>query len=147
MHCLKNLYHFIQQSINAYYIIGSQSGQYHPLLVAVKDREGGGFEIKGGGRGQQDGIRIRRNMSKRFQDLLLFEIPDWLINLFLDINSEETGMAEEELQQNRSSVQSSCCSPNKETMKITECGDLQLCSELQPDVEKPISLHHVHPSP
>ena len=36
-------------------------------------------------------------MSERFQDLLLLNIPDWVINPFLDVNSEETRVAEEEL--------------------------------------------------
>ena len=36
-------------------------------------------------------------MSERFQDLLLLTIPDWVINPFLDVNSEETGVTEEEL--------------------------------------------------
>ena len=29
-------------------------------------------------------------MSEGFQDLLLFKIPDWVINPFLDASSEET---------------------------------------------------------
>ena len=37
-------------------------------------------------------------MSERFQDLLLLTIiPDWMINPFLDVNSEKTGVVEEEL--------------------------------------------------
>ena len=36
-------------------------------------------------------------MSERFQELLFLKIPDWVINPFLDVNSEETGVAEEEL--------------------------------------------------
>ena len=41
--------------------------------------------------------QLQRDMSERFQDLLLLTIPDWVINPFLDVNSEETGVAEEEL--------------------------------------------------
>ena len=37
------------------------------------------------------------DMSERFKDLLSLEIPDWIINPFLDINYEETGIMEEEL--------------------------------------------------
>ena len=40
---------------------------------------------------------LQRDMSERFQDLLFLKIPDWVINPFLDVNSEETGVAEEEL--------------------------------------------------
>ena len=36
-------------------------------------------------------------MSERFQDLLLLTVPDWVINPFFDVISEETGVAEEEL--------------------------------------------------
>ncbi|XP_045104398.1 zinc finger BED domain-containing protein 5-like [Portunus trituberculatus] len=40
---------------------------------------------------------LHRDMSKRFEDILLLEIPDWVINPFLNVNGEETGVAEEEL--------------------------------------------------
>ena len=40
---------------------------------------------------------LQRDMSERFQILLLVKIPDWVINPFLDVSSEETGEAEEEL--------------------------------------------------
>ena len=40
---------------------------------------------------------LQRDMSERFQDYLLLKILDWVINPFLDVNSEETGVAEEEL--------------------------------------------------
>ena len=40
---------------------------------------------------------LQRDMSERFQDLLLLKIPDWAINPFLDVSNEETGEAEEEL--------------------------------------------------
>lgn len=40
---------------------------------------------------------LHRDMSARFQDLFLLKIPDWVINPFLDISNEETGMVEEEL--------------------------------------------------
>ena len=40
---------------------------------------------------------LQRDMSERFQDLLLLKIPDWVINPFLDVSSEETGVAEEKL--------------------------------------------------
>lgn len=38
-----------------------------------------------------------RGMSERYQDLLLLQIPNWDINSFSYANSEETGVAEEEL--------------------------------------------------
>ena len=40
---------------------------------------------------------LHRDMSERFEDILLLEIPDWVINPFLTVNGEETGVAEEEL--------------------------------------------------
>ena len=39
---------------------------------------------------------LQRDMSERFQDLLLLKIPDWVINPFLDVSNEETGEAGEE---------------------------------------------------
>ena len=41
--------------------------------------------------------QLSKDMSERFQDLLLLKIPDWVINPFLDISYEETGIVEEEL--------------------------------------------------
>ncbi|XP_066965478.1 protein FAM200C-like [Macrobrachium rosenbergii] len=40
---------------------------------------------------------LHRDMSERFEDILLIEIPDWVINPFLNVDGEETGLAEEEL--------------------------------------------------
>ncbi|XP_018015681.1 protein ZBED8 [Hyalella azteca] len=40
---------------------------------------------------------LHRDMSERFEDILLLEIPDWVINPFLNVDGEETGVAEEEL--------------------------------------------------
>ena len=40
---------------------------------------------------------LERDMSKKFQDILLLRLPDWVINPFLDAKSEETGLAEEEI--------------------------------------------------
>ncbi|XP_066946068.1 zinc finger BED domain-containing protein 5-like [Macrobrachium rosenbergii] len=40
---------------------------------------------------------LHRDMSERFEDILLLEIPDWVINPFLNVDGEETGLAEEEL--------------------------------------------------
>ena len=40
---------------------------------------------------------LERDMSERFQNILLFRLPDWIINPFLDAKSEETGVAEEEI--------------------------------------------------
>ena len=139
---------------------------------------------------------LQRDMSERFQDLSLVKIPDWVINPFLDVNSEETGEAEEELiaiqndielslkfkksyqdfwlQKNISdlypvlwnkvkiyfiafptsylvergfSAVAFLLSKQRNRLRITERGDLRLLlSEFQPDVEKLISLHQVHPS-
>ncbi|KAG8235940.1 hypothetical protein J437_LFUL015092 [Ladona fulva] len=38
---------------------------------------------------------LHKNMTQRFEDLLLLEIPDWVINPFVDI--EDVGVLEEEL--------------------------------------------------
>ena len=38
---------------------------------------------------------LHEDMSERFKDLLMMEIPDWVINPFSDI--EEVGVVEEEL--------------------------------------------------
>jgi hypothetical protein len=38
---------------------------------------------------------LHEDMSERFEDLLLMEIPDWVINPFSD--TEEVGVVEEEL--------------------------------------------------
>ena len=40
---------------------------------------------------------LSRGREKFLQELLLLTIPDWVINPFLDVNSEETGVAEEKL--------------------------------------------------
>nr|XP_049579058.1 protein FAM200A-like [Syngnathus scovelli] len=40
---------------------------------------------------------LHRDMSERFEDILLLEIPDWVISPFLNVEGEETGVAEEEL--------------------------------------------------
>ena len=40
---------------------------------------------------------LQRDMSERFQDLLLLKMSDWVINPFLDVSNKETGEAEEEL--------------------------------------------------
>ena len=139
---------------------------------------------------------LQRDMSERFQDLLLVKIPDWVINPFLDVSSEETGEAEEELIAIQNDIELSpkfkksyqdfwlqkkisdfypvlwnkvkiyfiafptsylvergfsavafLLSKQRNRLRITERGDLRLLlSEFQPDVEKLISLHQVHPS-
>jgi hypothetical protein len=38
---------------------------------------------------------LHKDMLERFEDLLLMEIPDWVINAFSD--AEEVGVVEEEL--------------------------------------------------
>lgn len=40
---------------------------------------------------------LQRDMSKRFQDLLLLQILGWVISPFLGVSNEEPGVTEEEL--------------------------------------------------
>ena len=139
---------------------------------------------------------LQRDMSERFQDLLLLKIQDWVINPFLDVSNEETGEAEEELISIQNDIELSpkfkksyqdfwlqqkisdfypvlwnkvkiyfiafptsylvergfsavalLLSKQRNRLRITERGDLRLLLiEFQPDVEKLISLHQVHPS-
>ena len=39
----------------------------------------------------------KRDISERFQGILLLRITDWIINSFSDVRSEETGVAEKEI--------------------------------------------------
>ena len=48
---------------------------------------------------------LERDMSERFQDILLFKIPNWVINLFLDARNEETGVAEREIVSLQSNIE------------------------------------------
>ena len=41
--------------------------------------------------------QLQQDMTERFQDIILLKISNWVINPFLDIDYEETGVAEEEL--------------------------------------------------
>ena len=60
----------------------------------------GGALISGGGGCSGRCVHLeelQRNMSQRFQDILLLEIPDLVINQFVCVCSKETGEAGEEL--------------------------------------------------
>ena len=46
---------------------------------------------------------LHEDMSERFEDLLLMEIPDWVINTFSD--TDEVGIVEEELIQLRNDTE------------------------------------------
>ena len=42
-------------------------------------------------------VALERDMSERFQGILLLRLPDWVINPFLDAKNEKTGVEEKEI--------------------------------------------------